>query len=42
MFNVDLPEEKEQVRALLQSQIQTILERTGAIGIEEAARSARR
>ena len=35
MFNVDLPEEKEQVRALLQSEIQTILERTGAIGIEK-------
>ncbi len=35
MFNVDLPEEKEQVRALLQSEIQTILERTAAIGIEK-------
>jgi predicted ATPase/signal transduction histidine kinase len=34
MFFVDLPEEKEQVRALLQSEIQTILERTAEIGIE--------
>jgi predicted ATPase/signal transduction histidine kinase len=35
MFNVDLPEEKAQVRALLQAEIQTILERTGQIGIEK-------
>jgi predicted ATPase/signal transduction histidine kinase len=35
MFNVDLPEEKEQVRALLQREIQTILERTAEIGIEK-------
>ncbi|HZF31562.1 MAG TPA: AAA family ATPase [Gammaproteobacteria bacterium] len=34
MFSVDLPEEKEQVRALLQREIQTILERTAEIGIE--------
>jgi predicted ATPase/signal transduction histidine kinase/tRNA A-37 threonylcarbamoyl transferase component Bud32 len=34
MFGVDLPEEREQVRALLQHEIQTILERTAEIGIE--------
>jgi len=35
MFDVDLPEEKEQVRALLHSEIQSILERTREIGIEK-------
>jgi predicted ATPase/signal transduction histidine kinase len=35
LFNVDLPEDREQVRALLQSEIQTILERTSAIGVEK-------
>jgi predicted ATPase/signal transduction histidine kinase/tRNA A-37 threonylcarbamoyl transferase component Bud32 len=35
MFSVDLPEEREQVRALLQAEIQTILERTAEIGIDE-------
>ena len=34
MFSIDLPEEREQVRARLQQEIQTILERTAAIGIE--------
>jgi predicted ATPase/signal transduction histidine kinase len=35
MFDVDLPEEKEQIRALLQREVQTILDRTGKIGIDE-------
>jgi predicted ATPase/signal transduction histidine kinase/tRNA A-37 threonylcarbamoyl transferase component Bud32 len=34
MFAVDLPEEREQVRALLQTEIETILARTAEIGIE--------
>ena len=33
-YSIDLPEEREQVRARLQQEIQTILERTAAIGIE--------
>jgi predicted ATPase/GAF domain-containing protein/tRNA A-37 threonylcarbamoyl transferase component Bud32 len=34
MFGVELPDQPEQVRALLQSEIQTILAETAAIGIE--------
>ena len=35
MFDVDLPEDSERVRALLQREIEVILERTAAIGIDK-------